>query len=102
MARQSKVAFVIDTLPAARGVELFARTHMMDEMKFVMMGGEEFLLVLTIPSDKLEEAHTITASRHVPLIEIGNVEEGERVVYESSEGYINIPFTGYDNFKEWS
>ncbi len=102
MAKQSKAEFVIDRLPAAKGVELFARMNMMDEMKFVMMGGEEFLLVLTIPSTKLEEAKEIAGSRHLPLIEIGYVQEGNRVVYESSEGYVDIPSTGYDNFKEWN
>ncbi|MBN2228070.1 MAG: thiamine-phosphate kinase [Candidatus Thorarchaeota archaeon] len=101
LAKQSNVAFVIDTLPSDRGVEIFARMNMMDEMKFVMMGGEEFHLVLTIPHDKFEIAQAIAASRHVPLIEIGHVQEGDKVVYESSEGYVDVPSAGYDNFKEW-
>jgi thiamine-monophosphate kinase len=102
MARQSKVAFRIDDLPSARGVEIFARKNMMDEMKFVMMGGEEFLLVLTIPEDKFKEAQAIADSRHIPLIDIGHVLEGEGVVYESSEGFVDVPSIGYDNFKEWN
>ncbi len=102
IAKQSSVAFVIDDLPAARGVEIFARMNMMDEMKFVMMGGEEFLLVLTIPKDKFEEAQAIADSRHISLIDIGHVRDGNRVVYESSEGYVDVPSTGYDNFKEWN
>jgi len=102
IAKQSNVAFVIDRLPSAKGVELFARMNMMDEMKFVMMGGEEFLLVVTIPHDKFKVAQDIADTRHVPLIEIGHVQEGDRVLYESSEGYLPVPFTGYDNFKEWS
>ena len=101
IARKSKVAFVIDRLPIARGVEKFARMNLLDEMKFVMMGGEEFLLVLTIPPDRLEVAREIAASRHLPFIEIGHVQEGNQVLYESSEGYVDVPYTGYDNFKEW-
>lgn len=101
IAKQSRVAFIIDNLPVARSVEMFARKNKLDEMKLVMMGGEEFLLVLTIPSDKFEEANAIASSRQVSLIKIGYVQEGDRVVYESSGGYVSIPFTGYDNFREW-
>lgn len=101
MAEQSKVRFVIDYLPAARGVEAFAQTNKIDVMKLVMQGGEEFLLVLTIPKSKYEEAKSITESKQVPLIRIGRVQKGKGVVYESSEGDIAIPSSGYDNFKEW-
>ena len=101
IAKQSKVSFVIERLPSAKGVEMFARVNMLDEMKFVMQGGEEFLLVLTIPEDKFEEAQEIATAKRVPLMDIGYVQKGDRVAYESSEGYVDIPFYGYDNFKEW-
>ena len=101
MAKLSGVAFVVDNLPTAQGVEIFAQRNKMNEMEFVMKGGEEFLLVMTIPRDKLEFAREVAASRHIPLIEIGHVQEGDQVVYESSGGRVNIPSTGYDNFKEW-
>ncbi|MDH4215019.1 MAG: thiamine-phosphate kinase [Candidatus Thorarchaeota archaeon] len=102
IAEQSKVCFVIDELPSARGVEVFARLHMMNEMKFVMQGGEEFLLVLTIPESKYSEADEIAKSLHVPLMKIGYVQKGTGVVYESREGYVDVPSSGYDNFKEWA
>jgi thiamine-monophosphate kinase len=101
IAKLSGVSFVIERLPSAKGVEHFARTNMLDEMRFVMQGGEEFLLVLTIPEAKFEKAQEIATSKHVPLIDIGYVQKGDRVAYESSEGYVDIPFVGYDNFKEW-
>ncbi|MGY5859533.1 MAG: AIR synthase-related protein, partial [Candidatus Thorarchaeota archaeon] len=101
IAKLSEVSLVIDRLPTAKGVDLFARQNMMDEMLFVMQGGEEFLLVLTIPKDKFEKAQEIASAKQVPLINIGYVQEGDRVCYESSEGYVDIPFSGYDNFKEW-
>ncbi len=101
IAKQSKVSLVIERLPSGTGVEVFARKNMLDEMKVVMQGGEEFLLVVTIPEDKFEKAQAIAEAKRVPLIDIGYVQEGERVAYESSEGYVDIPFSGYDNFKEW-
>lgn len=101
IAKQSKVSFVIERLPTARGVEMFAQKNMLDEMKFVMQGGEEFHLVLTIPENKFDETLEIAKKIRIPLIDIGYVQKGDRVVYESSEGYVDIPFSGYDNFKEW-
>ncbi|TFH08989.1 MAG: thiamine-phosphate kinase [Candidatus Thorarchaeota archaeon] len=101
IAKQSKVSFVIERLPTDISVELFARENMLDEMRFVMQGGEEFHLVVTIPEDKFEKAQEIASTKRVPLIDIGYVQKGDRVAYESSEGYIDIPFSGYDNFKEW-
>ncbi|TFG95561.1 thiamine-phosphate kinase [Candidatus Thorarchaeota archaeon] len=101
IAKQSGVSLVIERLPAAKGVDVFAQKNMLDEMKFVMQGGEEFHLIVTIPEDKFEKAREIAATKRVPLIDIGYVQKGDRVVYESSEGYVDIPFSGYDNFKEW-
>jgi thiamine-monophosphate kinase len=101
IAEQSKVRFVIHQLPTARGVEVFAKAHGMNEMKIVMQGGEEFLLALTIPESKYDEAASIAKSKRISLVKIGQVQEGKGVVYESPEGYVDIPSSGYDNFKEW-
>jgi len=101
IAKQSNVRFMIERLPAAREVEMFARTNKLDAMKLILQGGEEFLLVLTIPENKFEAAQEIATAKHVPLINIGYVQKGDRVAYESSEGHVDIPSLGYDNFKEW-
>jgi len=101
IADQSKVRFVIDRLPVARGVEGFAQVHKLDEMRLVMQGGEEFLLAMTIPKSKYEEANDIAQSKQVPLMKIGSVRKGKGVVYKTSDGYVAIPSSGYDNFKEW-
>jgi thiamine-monophosphate kinase len=101
IAEQSKVRFVIHSLPTAKSIDAFAQAHSMDEMKLVMQGGEEFLLVLTIPESKYAEAASIAKSKQSPLIKIGQVQEGKGVVYDSSDGSVDIPSSGYDNFKEW-
>ena len=101
IAKQSKVRFVIKRLPAASGVEMFAQNNKLDEMKLIMQGGEEFHLVLTIPEEKFGLAQEIAKEKQVPLIDIGSVQKGDGVVYESSEGCVDIPLSGYDNFKEW-
>jgi thiamine-monophosphate kinase len=101
IAEQSKVRFAIHNLPTANGVEAFAKAHSLNVMELVMQGGEEFLLVITIPETKYDEAVSTAKSKRVPLIRIGEVQEGTGVVYESPEGCVDIPSSGYDNFKEW-
>ncbi len=102
MASQSNLAFLVDDLPVARGVEHFARENQLDTLTLVMQGGEEFILVLTIPSNKWDDALTVARENHAHLTEIGTVVKGEGTKYESSEGHLDIPSKGYDNFRKWS
>ncbi|MFW9807715.1 MAG: hypothetical protein ACFFFK_13395, partial [Candidatus Thorarchaeota archaeon] len=62
---------------------------------------EEFLLVLTIPADKFDDALELAGKKKVILKKIGFVTKGNQVMWESKEGFLPIPFVGYDNFKEW-
>ncbi|MGY5875039.1 MAG: thiamine-phosphate kinase [Candidatus Thorarchaeota archaeon] len=101
MAKQCNFAFVIDKLPIADGVELFARENNLDSLKLVMQGGEEFILVLTIPNDKWNDALEIAQTMKVPLAEIGYAKKGSGVKFKSLEGYVEISSKGYDNLTEW-
>ena len=101
MAKQSGLAFVIDDLPIPTEVMKFARNNYVMEFKYVMQGGEEFILVLTIPEEKWEVALDIAKQQKVPLFRIGYTTSGEGVGYETEEGYIDIPESGYDNVKGW-
>jgi thiamine-monophosphate kinase len=101
MAEHSNVRFVIDSLPTAEGVEAFAKSHKLDEMKLIMQGGEEFLLVLTIPESNYDEAAKTARAKHSSLIRIGKVQSGKGVVFQSPKETIDIPSSGYDNFREW-
>lgn len=101
MAERSGVGFLIEKLPISQDLWKYAREQFLDERKVVMHGGEEFILVLTIPSDKWETAQDLAHEKHVSLIEIGSVEGQKGVVFETSEGYVDIPAEGYDNLREW-
>ncbi len=101
MASLSGMGFVVEKLPDASGVESFSRNNLLDTMKMVMQGGEEFILVMTVPNEKWDTALDIAREHKVPLHEIGTVQKGEGVVYESSEGYLDVPSDGYDTFREW-
>ncbi|MHA1906627.1 MAG: thiamine-phosphate kinase [Candidatus Thorarchaeota archaeon] len=101
MAKQSGLAFVVEKLPIPTEVIRFARNKGTMEFNFVMQGGEEFILVLAIPQEKWDTALNIAQQQKVPLYRIGDVMMGEGVRYETEEGYIDIPESGYDNVKGW-
>ncbi|MGY5853256.1 MAG: thiamine-phosphate kinase [Candidatus Thorarchaeota archaeon] len=102
MAKQSNLSFVIDNLPIAEGVESFSRENNLDALKLVMQGGEEFILVVTIPDNKWNDALELAQKMKVPLTKIGHTQKGIGVVFESSEGYVEISSKGYDNLREWA
>lgn len=101
MASHSRMGFLIDRLPSSENVKDFARDNALNILELVMCGGEEFILVLTIPNEKWDLALEIAADMKVPLTRIGDVVTGDRLVYETSEGQTDIPSVGYDNFREW-
>lgn len=101
IAKQSNCGLVIDYLPVSTAVEKFSKEKKLDTLKLVAQGGEEFTLVLTIPPDKFEQAMEIAKKKKIHLMKIGSVTSDNRVVWKSKEGFIEIPFSGYDNFREW-
>ena len=101
IAGQSGVGIVIDNLPVPSGVELYAKKNSLDTLTLVMQGGEEFIMVLTIPENKWDKAMEVAEQRKVPLKKIGHTSRMQGVVFKSSEGSVDIPAKGYDNFTEW-
>ncbi|NHI90827.1 MAG: thiamine-phosphate kinase [Candidatus Thorarchaeota archaeon] len=101
IAKQSECGMVIDNLPVSSSVEAFCKSKNQDLLKFVTQGGEEFLLVLTIPPDKFEQALKIAKKKKMKLRKIGFVTSKDQVVWNSEEGHREIPSSGYDNFREW-
>lgn len=76
LARQSKVNFVIDDIPSAKGVWHFARTNHLDYESLVFYGGEEYEIVATIPRVKLKDAESTARRLNLRLLIIGKVEKG--------------------------
>jgi thiamine-monophosphate kinase len=101
IAKQSGCGIIIDELPVSSDVAKFCKGKKMDLLKLVAQGGEEFLLVLSIPRDKFKQALDIAKKKKAHLMKIGTVTSDDQVVWESDEGVMEIPFSGYDNFKEW-
>ncbi|MEM4735436.1 MAG: thiamine-phosphate kinase [Candidatus Thorarchaeota archaeon] len=103
MSEQSGHEFLVERLPVAPGVDTFAQETGLSLLDLVMNGGEEFLLVMTIPREQLAAAQTISAEYRTPLHVIGRVCDSParvRLVADGTETV--IPARGYDNFLEWS
>ncbi len=101
IAAKSGVSILIEDLPVAKGVMEFSRNLYIHERKMVLEGGEEFILVLTIPQDSWEDALEVARGMHIPLTSIGQVYQGAGVALETEEGILEIEPRGYDNFREW-
>ncbi|MGA9153244.1 MAG: thiamine-phosphate kinase [Candidatus Nitrosopolaris sp.] len=81
LARQSKVNFVIDDIPSAKGVRDFAKTNHLDYESLVFYGGEEYEIVATIPRVKLKDAESIARRLNLRLLIIGKVAKGSGKVF---------------------
>jgi thiamine-monophosphate kinase len=81
LARQSKVDFVIDDIPSAKGVRDFARANNLDYESLVFYGGEEYEIVATIPRGKLKDAESTARRLNLRLLIIGKVAKGSGKVF---------------------
>jgi thiamine-monophosphate kinase len=76
IARLSKVNIVLERIPVAREVKVFAEEQGLIAEELALFGGEEYELVLTIRTDKFA-----SVKRRIPsLLRIGRVENGSGAV----------------------
>jgi thiamine-monophosphate kinase len=71
IARESGVGFEIASLPAAAGLEKFARVNGLDAEALVLEGGEEYVIVGTLKPSRMEMARRAVRMTGGQLIEIG-------------------------------
>ena len=95
LAGQSKVNIVVDSIPAAGGIEQFARENDLDPHELVFHGGEEYEIVATIPKSKLKQAMSAAKKAKVGLHVIGRVQRGAGGV---SVGKKPLENRGYTHF----
>lgn len=95
LASQSRVDIVIDSVPAADGVEKFAQENGLDAHELVFHGGEEYEIVATIPKIKLKQAVSVAKKAGVGLHVIGRVQKGSGDVFVGKKllenrGYVHF------------
>jgi len=97
LARQSKVNFFVDHIPAVNGIKEFAKNNHLDDKSLVFYGGEEYEIVATIPQANLEKAKSLTKRSKLKLYVIGRVEKGYGNVFtrNKEKRYSILDYSGY-------
>jgi thiamine-monophosphate kinase len=99
IARSSGVGFLIDTVPASREVEEFAKINKLDPIEFTFYGGEEYELVLTLRPELFEEAKKAVERVGGELLPIGKVAAREEVLLRIGGKRKIIEPKGYEHFR---
>lgn len=99
LARASHIGFHINKIPIPQVCFEFAKYHKLDANDLALYGGEEFELVVTIPSSQWSKA--TRAVQHVggKLLRIGSVTEAaENILVKDGKEKV-IESRGYEHFK---
>ena len=86
LARAGGVGFEVDTLPYAKGVEDFASSNGLDSRKLVLEGGEEYVVVGTVPEGDFDEAERAARRHGGTLIPIGRATARKGTVVSTAGG----------------
>lgn len=97
MARQSKCRFVIENIPARKGVEKFAKDFKKNLESLVYHTGEEYEIVFTAPKKYKSKIINVARKTKTPIIEIGSVTKGKGV-YIQNDKLVKLADKGYHHF----
>ena len=97
MARQSKCRFVIENIPAKKGVEKFAKDYKKNFESLVYHTGEEYEIVFTAPKKYKSKIINVARKTKTPIIEIGSVTKGKGV-YIQNDKLVKLADKGYHHF----
>lgn len=99
LALASQVGFHIDRLPIPQVCLKFAKHHRLDVSELALYGGEEFELVVTIPSSQWSKATRAVQKTRGRLLRIGSVtDEAENTLSTDGKEKVIEP-RGYEHFK---
>lgn len=99
LAQQSKVGFLLNTLPIASEAEEFAVQNGLDPIELVLYGGEEYELVLTVKPDRWAEAQALVQAVGGYLIPIGKATCKKQVILDLDGKKRPIESRGWEHFK---
>jgi thiamine-monophosphate kinase len=96
LATESGVGFEVKMLPAANGVRDFAEANGLSMQQLVLEGGEEYVIVGTIPESRIRSAKAAVRRAGGALIEIGKATaEAGQVVLAAGRTRRRIRDVGY-------
>ncbi len=95
LSKASKVGFVVDKLPIAREVKVFARINRVDPFDLTFYGGEEYELVFTLDPKKFKKAPKNLRDK---VFVIGQVTDEKKIVYVEDGIEKRIMPKGWEHF----
>ncbi|MDG7003152.1 MAG: thiamine-phosphate kinase [Nitrososphaerota archaeon] len=86
LARASGLGFVVERLPAARGVMEFAAANKLDGDKLILEGGEEYVIVGTIRAPEVQAAQRAVKKAGGELTVVGRATKQKGVTLRAGGG----------------
>jgi len=99
LAAQSGVGFEVVSLPAARGLRAFAKLNGMSVAELVLEGGEEYIIVGTLPKAHIRAAKSAVRRAGGELLEIGRAIKTRRVVLACGGDVVPIRDEGWTHLR---
>jgi len=100
LAKQSNCKFVINCVPAAKGIEKFSKQHKKNLEDLVFHGGEEYETVFTVSKKNRFKVISNAKLSKTPIIEIGFVTKGKDVFIEKNNKNVRLKDLGWRHFKK--
>lgn len=96
LAQASRVGFELTVLPIAKGVRKFAKANRLSAEELALGGGEEYVVVGTIPQRRVAAAMKAIKGAKGNLIVIGrSTDEKGKVFLRSKDSTVPIPDEGW-------
>jgi thiamine-monophosphate kinase len=99
LARQSKVGFLINSLPIAHEVKCFADFNRLNAAELALYGGEEYELVVTIKPKRWVTAEKAVAATGGCLLPIGKATRNPQVLLDMNGEKRVVKPRGWEHFK---
>ena len=100
LATESNVGFDVTTLPAAKGVRNFAETNGLSMQELVLEGGEEYVIVGTVPRTRIAGARAAVRRAEGALLEIGRTtSDAGQVVLATGKARRHIRDVGWTHLR---
>jgi thiamine-monophosphate kinase len=102
ICRESDVGAVIEQekIPTDDELREYCRQFDLDELKFALQGGEDYVLLGTVAEDKAGYLESALNSAGCAFVAVGQIEEKKAIRLKSPDGTdIEIEDSGYDHFK---
>jgi len=97
----SKIGFELDIIPVSAEARVFAEAQHLSPEDLALYGGEEYEIVLTVPSGKLEESVIAAEMIGSKILPIGRVVAPERgIVLKEGRSEKKLLIRGWEHFSK--